>query len=165
VLTSVKLLIFSRSNRTAGSGTFRILLLLPGLRRFVSRAGGCRLPDRAMAQDVNSTFSPDESVLNFCSTAMRGCSAAHVSPAYSTLPRQPVYESSFWTSRQVCETSRHRTAVVSSRLELATRLFVTGARTCPSWRRGTVSLNLSSYSYIETPQSTLSYRTGWNAVH
>jgi len=58
-----------------------------------------------MIQDVNSTLSPDQSVLNFCSAATR---LQHLRPKSrlrrSTLPR-PVYESSFWTSKEAYETS------------------------------------------------------------
>jgi len=50
------------------------------------RRGRSRLGIRAdkMTQDVNSAFSPDQSV--FCSTAARGCGAADASPAYAALP-------------------------------------------------------------------------------
>ena len=61
---------------------------------------------------MNSAFSPDQSVLSFRSSAqlLHGRSAADLSPAYvgrSTLPR-PVYESSFWTSKEIYETSHSR---------------------------------------------------------
>jgi len=51
-----------------------------------------------MIQDVNSAISPDQSVLNSCPTAI------HCRSAASTLTR-PVYESSFWASKEVYETS------------------------------------------------------------
>jgi len=54
-----------------------------------------------MTQYVNSAFLPDQSVLNFRSTAtLHGCSAA-----YAILPR-PAYES-FWTSKAIFETSHN----------------------------------------------------------
>jgi len=51
-------------------------------------------------QDVNSAFSPSQSVLNFCLTALHRCSAVDVVlPCTVAAPRQPVlrlvYESSF----------------------------------------------------------------------
>ena len=58
--------------------------------------------------NVNSAFSPDQSVLNFRLTATR---SQHRRPKSrlrrSTLPR-PVYESSYWTSKDVYETSHDR---------------------------------------------------------
>jgi len=75
-----------------------------------------------MTQNVNSTFSPDQSVLNFRSSAqlLRGCSAADASPALrrSTLPR-PVYESSFWTSKEVHEASHNRRGAADGRVVLS----------------------------------------------
>ena len=65
------------------------------------------LRTNTMIKDANSAFSPDQSVLNFCSTATRGRRAADASPAYAaTLPR-PVYESSFSTSKEGYETSNY----------------------------------------------------------
>jgi len=61
-----------------------------------------------MIQDVNSSFSPDQSVLNFCSTATRSQRRRRKSrlPRY---PPRPVYESSFWASKKVYEMSDNRT--------------------------------------------------------
>jgi len=53
----------------------------------------------AVMQDVNSAFSPDQSVFNFCSTATHGCSAAEVSFDCAVTLSRPVYESSFWTPK------------------------------------------------------------------
>jgi len=59
-----------------------------------------RLPVNTTIQCVNSAFSPDQSVLNFCAELLHGRSAAD---------NQPASESSFWTSKGVYETSRdHR---------------------------------------------------------
>jgi len=62
-----------------------------------------------MIRDVNSAFSPDQSVFNCC-----GVRAAYVSlalrrrrPAYRSAIFSPVYESSFWTSEKVYEASHN----------------------------------------------------------
>ena len=60
-----------------------------------------------MIHNLNSAFSPDQSIklLEFCSTATR-MQRRRRKPRLrrSTLPR-PVYESSFWTSKEAYETS------------------------------------------------------------
>ena len=64
-----------------------------------------------MIQDVRvySAFLPDQSVLKFCSTATRSqcrrCRRPAPTPLY---PTRPVYESSFWTSKAVYETSHNQ---------------------------------------------------------
>ena len=63
-----------------------------------------------MIQKLNSAFLPDQSVLNFWSSAqlLHVRTAANVSPAYAaTLPR-PVYVRSFWVSEEVYQTSHNR---------------------------------------------------------
>ena len=92
--------------------TFRVPLLFSGLRRFVYFVGRVRAADghhcnKKMSMNLeirqrqssrfilincdlirNSAFSPDQSVLNCCSTTIHGCSAA----AYAaTLPRPVGY--------------------------------------------------------------------------
>jgi len=61
-------------------------------------------------QDVNSAFLPDQSLLNFSTSAqlLHGCSVAHDSPAYAVILSRPVYESSFFTSKEIYETSDSR---------------------------------------------------------
>jgi len=68
------------------------------------------LRNNAMIRDVNSTLSPDQSVLNFCSTATRLQRRRSKSRLLrSTLPR-PVYESSFLASEEIYLTS-HKPAI------------------------------------------------------
>jgi len=68
---------------------------------------------------VNSALSPGSVggnvLLNFCSTATLLCSAVNVSPAlrrrrpvYAAILHRPLYESSFWISKEMRETSRNR---------------------------------------------------------
>jgi len=64
---------------------------------------------------MHSAFSPDQSVLNLCSTATRFQRRRPKSRLRrSTLPR-PVYESSFWTSKEVYQTSLNRVCTSNTR--------------------------------------------------
>jgi len=58
--------------------------------------------------DVNSVFSPDQSVSNFRSSArlLHGC--RRKSRLRRSTLRRPVHQSSFWTSKEVYETFQSR---------------------------------------------------------
>ena len=122
----------SSSLQVVASGMF---LLLSGLRRFAWGVAGRRVELtynewyhsmstnlqirkqrvahnscfalKITKQCANSAFSPDQSVLNFCSTAIHGRSTAFA----TSLPRA-VYESSFWTSMRAHETSHSHYSIV-----------------------------------------------------
>ena len=53
-----------------------------------------KLRANKIIQDVNPAFSPDQSMLNFCSAATDGRSAADVSPSYAAILPRSVYQSS-----------------------------------------------------------------------
>ena len=63
-----------------------------------------KLRANKIIQEVNPAFSPDQSMLNFCSAAADGRSAADASLSYAAILPRSVYESSFWTSKEVYET-------------------------------------------------------------
>jgi len=62
-----------------------------------------------MIQDVHvySAFLPDQSVLNFCSTATRS-QCRRCRRLRRSTPTRSVYESSFWASKAVYETSHNQ---------------------------------------------------------
>ena len=60
-------------------------------------------------QDVNSAFSPDQSVLNFCINCCTVAAPHTLSPAYAAFASLThVHESSCWTSKETCETTHSR---------------------------------------------------------
>jgi len=70
-----------------------------------------KLRANAIIQDPNPAFSPDQSMLNFCSAATNGRSAADASPFHAAILPRPVYQSSFLTSKEVYGTSHNRNLV------------------------------------------------------
>ena len=113
----------------------------------------------AMIQGVNSALSPDQSMLNSRSTATR-LSAADVSPAYvATIPR-PVYESSFWTSKEACETSHSPCMVRAICMRRnVTRTSPTVSSVCKRYHAwtGFLSQRLSSYDLMALYKSVYYY--------
>ena len=75
-----------------------------------------------MTQNVNSTFSPDQSVLNFRSSTqlLRGCSAADVSPAYAARPSLVPYTNRpSGHQKEVHEASHNRRGAADGRVVLS----------------------------------------------